>query len=209
LGSKLLSPAERAQTQRLRSAQQANRWAFSHAAMRSILARHLNQPPESIEYAFGPSGKPALRSHPPSRSATAFSLTHSGDHAWLAVSDCGPVGLDLEQMVSGFDWAGLVDHVCSSAEKAALFGHPPEAQRGAFYRLWVRKEAMLKGLGSGLGLDRPLNGLEVLASTVDTPERWSVLDLPAPEGYAAALATTHPDTVPIWNEFTDLPERMA
>lgn len=59
---------------------------------------------------------------------------------------------------------------------------PPEGCPTAFARLWARKEAYLKGLGTGFGRD-------IAADDVrgDLPG-WCVTDLPAGPGHAAAVA---------------------
>jgi 4'-phosphopantetheinyl transferase len=62
--------------------------------------------------------------------------------------------------------------------------HPGELplDRAGALRRWVRKEAYLKGLGTGLGIE---------PATVDLsadPPGWRVRDVDAPDGYVAAVA---------------------
>jgi 4'-phosphopantetheinyl transferase len=77
--------------------------------------------------------------------------------------------------------------------------HLPAAERPqAFFRLWTRKEALLKGRGDGLSfplelLDVSEIGENALADRRVGPEaaearRWQLLPLKVPLGYAAALA---------------------
>ena len=73
-----------------------------------------------------------------------------------------------------------------------------EVQREAFFNCWTRKEAYLKARGEGLSL--PLDQFDLSlapgepAALLDTrPDpaeaaRWSLQDLTAAPGYAAALA---------------------
>ncbi len=84
----------------------------------------------------------------------------------------------------------------SAGEVAALL-HPREreelaaadaAERGAlFTRLWVRKEAYLKGRGTGIahGVAEPYVGAGAKPAG---PPAWTILDVPAGDGYAAAAA---------------------
>jgi 4'-phosphopantetheinyl transferase len=53
--------------------------------------------------------------------------------------------------------------------------------------LWTRKEAYLKGLGTGLGRDLALDYLGTAAPELRPPD-WHVADLPMPPGHAAAFA---------------------
>lgn len=105
-----------------------------------------------------------------------------------AVALDGAIGIDLERSdaarFDGFDGVAL---------------HPAEprpADLEAATRLWVRKEAVLKALGTGLRLDPralrltgPDNPPRVLAWPDPRPaEILQLRDLDAPDGYLAALA---------------------
>ncbi|MGW1189195.1 4'-phosphopantetheinyl transferase superfamily protein [Streptomyces sp. NPDC002559] len=59
---------------------------------------------------------------------------------------------------------------------------PPEGRPTAFARLWARKEAYLKGLGTGFG-----RGIAADDVRGDLPG-WCVTDLPAGPGHAAVAA---------------------
>ncbi|MGL4175501.1 MAG: 4'-phosphopantetheinyl transferase family protein [Dermatophilaceae bacterium] len=56
-----------------------------------------------------------------------------------------------------------------------------------FSRLWVRKEAYLKGIGTGLSRDLALDYLGH-SGRHPLPEGWAVVDLPDVEGFVAAVA---------------------
>ena len=92
------------------------------------------------------------------------SLARSGDHLLTAVA-ARPVGVDVE--------AAVVDVL------PELVGAPGETGGGVdLARCWARKEAILKARGTGLAT--PMS--QVLLDR----EHWR--DLPAPEGYVAAIA---------------------
>jgi phosphopantetheinyl transferase len=64
----------------------------------------------------------------------------------------------------------------TDAERAALDGAPE--RRSAFFRVWARKEAVLKARGTGF-------------ATEDTsPDGFDVIDLAVDRFHAAAVATT-------------------
>lgn len=132
-----------------------------------------------------------------------FSVSHSGDLVGLAVATSQggdrrsrAVGLDVERIAPVADGAAP-DIVLSPAERDAFDPLEAAAQIPAFFRYWVRKEAVLKATGEGLAV--PMTHLTV--SRPDQPPRlaeWqgrpafpacvSLHDLTARSGYAAALA---------------------
>ncbi|MCL2419459.1 MAG: 4'-phosphopantetheinyl transferase superfamily protein, partial [Conexibacteraceae bacterium] len=120
-------------------------------AMRAILGTYLNAPPDSIEIETTPEGKPYLPT-----AELHFNLSHSRDLALVAVSKQAPVGIDLERPRHFRAPDRLARRICSEREYATLvrLGHlsvaAPEAQE-QLLRLWVRKEAVLKGTGEGIG----------------------------------------------------------
>ncbi|HET6547358.1 MAG TPA: hypothetical protein VFG79_02800, partial [Solirubrobacter sp.] len=69
----LLSPDERERAARLARPEP---WIAARAALRTVLARRLHLPADTIAFAAGPHGKPELPDH-----ALRFNLTHSGQRA--------------------------------------------------------------------------------------------------------------------------------
>lgn len=97
-----------------------------------------------------------------------------------------PIGVDVEALPSPESVSRLVRalHPQEGPELEALVG--PEQWR-AFAQLWVRKEAYLKGLGTGLGRDLAADYLGTSQPRL-RPPGWEVANVGAPEGYAAAYA---------------------
>ncbi|WP_327660943.1 MULTISPECIES: 4'-phosphopantetheinyl transferase family protein [unclassified Streptomyces] len=166
------------------------RYVAAHLALRGILGERLGRAPEDVRFTRlacpgcgGPHGRPALADAP----GPHFSLSHSGDLALVALAPV-PVGADVEELpsVKVAEDLTAVLHPRERAELAALAG--PEERRLAVARAWVRKEAFLKGLGTGLsrGTDRDYVG--VRAGSPGAPDGWSLRDVPMPEGYTAAVA---------------------
>ena len=94
----------------------------------------------------------------------------------LAVATGREVGIDVERLDPSARVAAIAQRVFAAAEVRDLRALPEEQQVEAFYRLWTRKEASGKARGVGL------------TASDEDPGRWSLHDLPAPEGHAAALA---------------------
>lgn len=114
----------------------------SWLAGRTLLARTLSPSPLP-EIVFGEQGKPAfIDAHP-----FWFNLSHSGDDIALLVSDEGEVGCDIEVIRPRENWQALANAVFSVAEHQELENESPERQLAAFWRIWTRKEAIVKQRG--------------------------------------------------------------
>ncbi|MGW0362561.1 4'-phosphopantetheinyl transferase family protein [Streptomyces sp. NPDC002990] len=183
----ILDAAEREKAGRLLRPADRQRYLASHIGLRVLLGGYLGLAPEKVTLlredcpcCGEPHGRPAVAGARPH-----FSLSHSEDVAYLAFAGV-PVGVDVEGIPSAAAVADVLTalHPVESAELTVL----AEAdRRTALARVWARKEACLKATGAGLAL-----GLaEPYVGSAPTPARvpgWTLTDLPAPAGYAAALA---------------------
>jgi len=111
-------------------------------AGRTLLARALSPSPVP-KIVFGEQGKPAFVDARP----YWFNLSHSGDDIALLLSDEGEVGCDIEVIRPRDNWQALANAVFSVAEHAELEREAPEAKLAAFWRIWTRKEAIVKQRG--------------------------------------------------------------
>ncbi|WP_174510170.1 4'-phosphopantetheinyl transferase AcpT [Klebsiella oxytoca] len=112
----------------------------SWLAGRALLAQAISPLPDII---YSAQGKPGFAG-----TATRwFNLSHSGDDIALLISDEGEVGCDLEVIRPRQNWRRLANAVFSTAEHAEVEAEPPEQQLNAFWRIWTRKEAMVKQRG--------------------------------------------------------------
>jgi 4'-phosphopantetheinyl transferase len=122
------------------------------------------------------------------------SVSHSGDVVAVAVTDAGPVGIDVEE-IGVLDYARLMQDVCAEDERPFVDGAV------AFYAYWTRKEAFLKATTEGL--------TRRMADIVVSPPKLppAILDVrngPTPptrmrdlsvEGYSATAAVLTSGTV--------------
>jgi len=111
-------------------------------AGRTLLARTLALSPLP-DIIYGEQGKPAFaKGHP-----LWFNLSHSGDDIALLMSDEGEVGCDIEVIRPRQNWQALANAVFSITEHEELEREAPEEQLSAFWRIWTRKEAIVKQRG--------------------------------------------------------------
>ena len=149
-----LTAAERARAGRFRYDRDRARWTASRSALRRILGEALGVRPEEIEFAAGTHGKPMLGGR--LAGALEFNLSHSAGLALLAVSDEVEIGADVEEVSAMDDMEPVAERHFAPEECEALFSLPDAERLRGFYRLWTRKEAYIKAIGTGLGhaLDR-------------------------------------------------------
>lgn len=195
----LLDDAERTRWQRLRTAGLRDRFAAAHWARRRILADRLGGDPAGLRFTTGRWGKPELLDH-----RVFHSLSHSGEVAMVAVSDAGPVGVDVEAVRPDLPAGRLARTFFRPAEagSVATAADPP----ARYVRLWTRKEAA--GKVTGISLECALR-IEVNDATdatggtvasgaagrpidVEDPTGARVtsrlVDIEAPDGFLAAVA---------------------
>lgn len=177
-----LNPEERQRYERMAHADQRRRYLLARALLRQQVGLCLAVEPARVELRQTPEGKPMLAD----RSANLqFNLSHSGHWAALALSQAGPVGVDLEQPRRARPWRAIADQYFHAEEARALAALDEAAGEAAFYRLWTLKEAYLKALGRGLagGLARlyfPAAGEDHRAP--EGPERWQLQHWANPTG---------------------------
>lgn len=134
----------------------------------------------------GPHGKPFLPGGP------EFNISHSGELVVLAVSQSGPVGIDIEKIrtLPMKDFSRLLPEAAFLLEK-----QDAASMARCFFDGWTQREAVLKGYGKGL-----LSPMEQVAIKgaeahfAGTP--WFTKPLWLDEGYCCHIATERPCETP-------------
>ncbi len=192
----VLDEAERRRMAAFRYEADRHRYGVAHAGLRLLLGRECGVPPADVTltnrpcvHCGGPHGKPEVTGGP------QWSMSHSGELALYAVAPW-PVGIDVERPERAVDPVSLAAYL-HPRERAEITALPPDAARRAFYRCWTRKEAFLKGTGTGLNdsLARWYVGVDGSASG---PAGWSLVEVPVPDGYQAAVAVARVP-LPAWS----------
>lgn len=120
-----------------------------------------------------------------------LSVAHSGDAVGIAISECGPVGLDVEKDDPSTQIPE--EMVLTRTEKDWVDQIPLAQRHTALLRYWVRKEAVLKSTAEGLR--RPMTSVEV--SKPEDPARYLnsedeativLSDIDAPDDHLASIA---------------------
>ena len=147
LKTSVLNSTERKRAERFVDAEKSAQFILARCYLRIILGRYLNLSPEMVELAYHQYGKPFIAYG--SANPLEFNLSHAHDRGVLAVTKGQAVGIDLERIDPKLEFLPIASRFFFPEEKALLRNYPEYKRRRAFYRLWTRKEAVLKCLGYG------------------------------------------------------------
>ncbi|MFF1511621.1 4'-phosphopantetheinyl transferase family protein [Streptomyces sp. NPDC058326] len=165
-------------------------------ALRTLLGRRLGRAPSEVVLlrrrcprCAGPHGKPALSAGQGHR--LHFSVSHSAGRALLAVAATA-VGIDVQGPLSQrtADTCAQALHPLEQQDLSRLEGRHRTIE---FARLWTRKEAYLKAVGTGLA--HGLRGNYLGSRLALRPSGWTVTDLDTTATHTAAVALALPTAV--------------
>jgi 4'-phosphopantetheinyl transferase len=145
----LLSADEKYQYFSKVSPQEHFRCCATRIALRLILGKLTQLPPAQIRFANGDFGKPYLASCKKIR----FNVSHSNEFSLLAFAEEAEIGCDIERITQLEELQTMSDLVLHPEEAAAMSNLHGCALQEAFFRTWVRKEAVLKAIGVGFSAD--------------------------------------------------------
>jgi 4'-phosphopantetheinyl transferase len=183
--SALLSAAELQRAARFIAAEHQRRFTVARGVLRTLLGRYLTCDPREIQFMYTEHGKPFLAD-----TDLRFNISHSDEIAVYAFTRTADIGVDIEKVEAIFK-ADVAKRFFSNDEYeilTALFG---EAQQRGFYRIWARKEALIKGIGEGLKI--PLDSFSVTLEdmqqlTFGKAGQWFLQSFSVNKEYEAAFA---------------------
>lgn len=184
-----LTPDEQQRAKRFLAPIHRKRFIAARYALRNILGQYLSTPPENVSFIYTEHGKPFLSGT--MQEKLQFNLAHTYDIAVCVITLDHAIGVDIEKIVEKNDLA-IAERFFSREENRALSVLPPDEQTIGFYRLWSKKEALVKAVGKGLSIS--LSSFSVSTNTL--PEmivlenkNWSLVTLDILTHFQAALAT--------------------
>jgi 4'-phosphopantetheinyl transferase len=189
------SPEEQARASRFHQGVDAARHLIGRGLLRRALAPHTGLAPEAIRFLHTADGKPYLADGP------SFNVSHSGNVVAIALAGDGRVGFDVEAVRVLDDMAGVARSAFGADECDELAGTPSADRLHTFYRIWARKEAMLKALGLGLsalsmisvsGAEGFGNSLVRLDAPHESLDGWTLRSIQSPADTESAVAWDRP-----------------
>jgi 4'-phosphopantetheinyl transferase len=187
----LLSVRERERAQQFVFPEHRRRFVVARGLLRIILGLELACDPRELRFTYGPHGKPELAID---ADTLRFNVAHSRELVAYALTKRPTVGIDIEY-VRDIDVETVARGFFSCSERRELDDASPGLRRQLFYAGWVRKEAFLKALGTGLsfGADRFDVSLGAPARLKrlppDVEPDWQLHDFAPGAGYRGAIAT--------------------
>lgn len=182
-----LSKAEVDRASRFVQPEDAQRYVAAHEALRNLLSKHTGIPPRQLEFTKNEFGKPAL-ANLDCAANIHFNLSHSGSYIVIGLSK-QPIGVDVELVKNDFNFRGLLQHYFSQTEAHSIIRSPSPVN--GFFRSWTCKEALGKGLGSGISENMQqlpcLNGTHQSTGSIMVND-WKVQTFWVDDGHVASVA---------------------
>ncbi len=193
---RILDAEEAVRASRFKFERDRRLFMAAHGALRLMLAAALGLPPQELTFTHTPQGKPRLAGSL-NRTDLRFNLTHSDQTIGIATSLSREVGIDIEKVRTDLNLVRLARRFLPSHQAAELEQAAAQDRPEAFFRLWTRREALLKASGNGLGGDlREGRGITA-GNSGSTPQpalqddkktRWHCLSFDPGDGMAGAVA---------------------
>jgi 4'-phosphopantetheinyl transferase len=141
----LLSQDEQKRASHFKFSKDQKKYTISRGILRTLLAEYLGEPLQKIEILYGLWGKPCL----PKEKTLSFNLSHSGDYALYAFTQCYEVGIDVEYIDESLELEDMARTVFSTTEFYHWRALNTQEKIHSFFNHWVSKEAYLKASGKG------------------------------------------------------------
>lgn len=192
----LLSTVERKRAERFVFEQDRQRYVAAHGILRILLSHYLQIDQADVSLAAMKNSKPVVVA-PLSSQRISFNLSHSDERALFGITSVRPIGVDIEKVRQIPEMSHIIAHNFSAAEQTFMDVLTGAERLGQFYRCWVKKEALVKAQGVGLGAlsasiigKQEKNGM-IIMTTLDEDtgahDVWTLKYLEPGEGWAAAV----------------------
>ncbi|MDB5033194.1 MAG: phosphopantetheinyl transferase [Chlorobi bacterium] len=190
----ILTPTEKEMAGRFRRDAESGSYKMGRALSRIVAASYLRIDPLQIKFERSPCGKPSITV--PSDTNLHFNLSRSGDMAIVAVMYEMEIGIDLEKVRAIPDWETIARYYLTNGERSFVERCEPWERDRAFLTCWVRKEAYVKAIGTGVTVS--LDRIDTLRSdgadgeADGNRECYAICDLDLGPLYTCAVAALGP-----------------
>lgn len=199
--------------------ERANRFYFESDRMqfivrrgilRQIISKYLEIDAKNLLFEYNSFGKPFLITDS-LKQDFKFNMTHSKNMALYCISSQKNVGVDIEYLYKEFEFQPIIDRFFSQNEKKFIENIAIDKQKEGFFKIWTRKEAILKALGKGISF--PLEKIDVSFNEDNfkilinddgqfKESSWFIEDLIPTKDYVASVAIEGSDSGLIFSHLT-------
>lgn len=161
---------------------------------RIILSKYTGLSPQELSFKINQYGKPSIENK--NFSYIKFNYSHSNDIIIYSITRDSEIGIDIEFIKEISDMNSLVNNYFSSEEISTFRNTNNKIdQLNFFYKIWTRKEALLKAIG--LGLTEDLKTIDSLCnegsfnniSVIEfDKKKWCIQNLDSPKKYVSSIA---------------------
>lgn len=118
-------------------------YVIGQGILRALIACYLQITPAEVHFSRTEHGKPFIQGPAP----LSYNISHSGRTFIAAFAHRTELGIDIEQprIVRHLD--DVISYCFTQSEISALRSLPAGEKANRFFRIWVRKEAVIKSLG--------------------------------------------------------------
>lgn len=197
----ILTPAETARANRYSHERPRQQFLAVRTILRLVLGEWLGRDPRTLPLSVTPDGKPFLPDGPPD---FQFNVSHTDGLGLIGTAPV-PLGIDTEPLRPVPSADGLVERFFAVAEREQYRQLPAEQKLAGFFKGWVCKEALLKGVGCGargledcvLDLDphAPARVLGLTGHAATSGPHWSMQVWQPTAQHLAALAVRGTETL--------------
>lgn len=156
-------------------------YSFIRTNLRKILSLYLKKKPEQINFLYNQFGKPYVNGD------IKFNLSHTNGIALIAVSKGNDIGIDIELIDESINILEIIKIIFTVEEIDKINRLKGTARTNEFFKLWCRKESILKGMGKGLSVD-PRSIDVSTGESIRLKNKWTLIDIPIKENYKSSLA---------------------
>ena len=197
---KLLDASEMRRVDEYKFERDKIRFIVSRGILKTLIGGYLVQSSGKIQISFESHGKPKLEG-----SDLEFNLSHCTEHVLFAFARKTLLGVDIEDRKAIGDVDAMAKQ-CLAEPQLREFQQLEEGKKmDAFYRIWTRKESLIKA--TGLGVQQALKDFDVTFLESDEPEviraansssdvsAFHLQDLLLADNLQASLAMSRPCSV--------------
>ena len=182
----LLNTSEIERAQRYYHQKDSNRFIVCRGLLKLILAKECGVDISRIELSKHSNKKPFLALYP----ELHFNVSHAENYAIIALGK-EELGVDVEYLSKDFNYSEILSTVFNESEINVIL--TAKNKNKTFYKLWTRKEAIVKATGKGI--DDNLININVLdgnnftdTGVFQSKQNMQVVSFDVDQDYLGALA---------------------